>query len=140
MNDLREIIREPSFLEKMGFVPRDDGTADVDRWVWYEKTFDSIDSQLRFIVQVEFELAISDNRVLRVSDNFSYSFNGVYLRVIDRQMERWHDQMYDDERESPREIDRYEVNITTVTQLRALCRMLSPSPHTWGRGLAPIIR
>ena len=125
MNDLREVTREPTFLEEMGFVRRDDGTADVVRWVWYEKTIDSIESQVRFILQVEFELSISDNPFVPRIDNFSYSFNRVYLRVIDRQLVRWDNQSYDQETERPREIDRCEVNIATLTQLRALWRMLS---------------
>ncbi len=87
MNDLREITRQPLFLEKEGFVRRDEEITDVVRWVWYEKTIDSIDSQVRLVLQVEFELSISDNPFVRTIDNFSYSFNGVYLQIIGRQME-----------------------------------------------------
>lgn len=124
MNDLREITRAPSFLEKAGFVEREEETTDVVRWVWYERTIDSIESQVRFVVQVEFELSISDDPFVRTSDNFSYSFNGVYLKVIDRQMQRWDSQSYDEETEVPREIDRFQVNVSTLAQLRSLCKML----------------
>jgi len=97
VNDLREVTREPYFLEKAGFLRRDEETTDVDRWVWYERTIDSIESQVTLILQVEFEMSISDNPFVRTSDNFCYSFNGVYLKVIERQMERWDSQSYDEE-------------------------------------------
>jgi len=84
MNDLREITREPYFLEKAGFVRREEETADVVRWVWYEKT---IESQVTFVVQVKFEMSISDDPFVKTSDNFSYSFNGVFLKVIEEQSE-----------------------------------------------------
>lgn len=111
-------------MEKAGFVEREEETTDVVRWVWYERTIDSIESQVRFVVQVEFELSISDDPFVRTSDNFSYSFNGVYLKVIDRQMQRWDSQSYDEETEVPREIDRFQVNVSTLAQLRSLCKML----------------
>lgn len=143
MNDLREIPREPLFLEKAGFVRRDEETSDVVRWVRYEKTLESIDSQVTLVLQVEFELSISDNPYVRTIDNFSYSFNGVYLKIIERQMETG-DSESDDEatyltnphilplgasmkaimKEEPREIDRSELKVTTRAQLHSLCRMI----------------
>ncbi len=139
MNDLREITRYPSFLEKAGFVEREEHTTDDVRWVWFERTIDSIESQVRLILQVEFELSISDDPFVRTSDNFSYSFNGVYLKVIDRQMERSDSQSYDEEtfmekplippldvlmEEEPREIGRFELKVSTLAQLRSLSKML----------------
>ena len=119
MNDLREITSYPSFLEKAGFVEKEEHTTDVVRWVWFEKTIDAVESQVRLVVQVEFELSISDAPFVRTRDNFSYYFNGVYLKVIDRQMER-----LDEETELPREIDRIKINVSTRSQLRSLCKML----------------
>lgn len=143
MNDLREIAREPFFLEKAGFVRRDEETTDVVRWVWYERTIDSIESQMRLILQVEFEMSISDNPFVRTSDNFSYSFNGVYLKIIERPAETADSRSYEREeffkhprilplndfadlvmKEEPREIDRFELKVSTLAQLRSLCKML----------------
>jgi hypothetical protein len=101
-------------------------TSDVDRWVWYERVIGSLEDRVRLVVQVELEMSISDNPFVRTSDNFSYSFNGVYLRVIDGQMDRLDDQACDDEFEFEvdREIDRFRINVSTLAQLRSLCKML----------------
>ena len=125
MNDLCDIEREPAFLEKIGFVRQDCESSDTVRMVWYERTIDSSESQVRFIVQVEFELTIGDDPSCPSIDNYSYSFNRVYLKVIDRKMRRLDNQFYDDETESPRKIGRVEVNIRTLNHLRMLCKMLS---------------
>lgn len=143
MNDLREITTEPYFLEKAGFVRRDEETTDVDRWIWYERTIDGIESQVTLILQVEFEMSISDNPFVRTSDNFWYSFNGVYLKIIERQMDREDSESADKAsvlknphmlsldafikayvKEEPREIDRIGLNVSTLAQLRSLCKML----------------
>lgn len=139
MNDLREITREPYFLENAGFIRREEETTDVDRWVWYERTIGSIDSEVRLVVQVEFEMSVSDNPFVRTSDNFSYSFNGVYLRIVEEPIERSGTESYDAEtflkkprimplefflKKEPREIDRFALEVYTLTQLRSLCKML----------------
>ena len=143
MNDLREITRYPAFLEKAGFVEREEETTDVVRWVWFERTIDSVESEVTLVLQVEFELAISDDPFVRTSDNFSYSFNGVYLKIIERQMEREDSESADEAsvlknshmlsldafmkayvKEEPREIDRVNLRVTTRAQLRSLCKML----------------
>ena len=127
MNDLREVQKYPDFLERKGFTCRKEESSDCVRSVWFEKSFDSIQSNVRFTVQVEYELFISDNPFCRTSDNFHYSFNGTYLIVIDRQMRRWDNQSYDEETECPREIDRYRLNIETMSRLRSLCEALRGS-------------
>lgn len=143
MNDLREIATEPYFLEKAGFVRRDEETTDVDRWVWYERTIDGIESQVTLILQVEFEMSISDNPFVRTSDNFSYNFNGVYLKIIERPAETPDSRSCEREeffkhprilplndftdlfvKEEPREIDRIGLKVNTLAQLRSLCRMI----------------
>jgi len=124
MNDLREVQNEPEFLEKDGFIYREEESTDSVRWVWYEKAFESIESQLRFIIQVEFEMDIYDEPFASYAENRTYSFNGVYLIVVDRQMQRWDNRSYDEETEISREIDRYKVNIHTLGRLRSLCNML----------------
>jgi hypothetical protein len=143
MNDLREITREPYFLEKAGFVRRDEGTTDVVRWVWYERTVHLVESEVTLVLQVEFELSISDYPFVRTIDNFSYSFNGVYLKITEGQSEADDSQSEDREnflknphimplgafmtafvKEEPREIDRFKLKVNTRAQLRSLCKML----------------
>lgn len=151
MNDFREVTREPYFLEKTGFLRRDEETTDVDRWVWYEKTIDSIESQVTLILQVEFELSISDDPFVRTSDNFCYSFNGVYLKIIERPVETADSRSYEREeffkhprilplndfadlfvKEEPREIDRFELKVSTLAQLRSLCKRLGAKSEAVG--------
>lgn len=143
MNDLREVTREPYFLEKEGFVCREEETSDVSRWVWYERTI--IESEVTLVLQVEFELSILDNPFVRTTDNFCYSFNGVYLRIIEPPVDRG-DRSSERENflkqpgipslnkvlelfgeEEHREIDRFELRVTTRAQLRSLCKMI------WGK-------
>ena len=68
MNDLREVEKEPGFLLRSGFRCREETAAFV-RWVWFEKTIDSPNSQIRFVIQVEFEITISDDPFASYSDN-----------------------------------------------------------------------
>jgi hypothetical protein len=140
MNDLRETTSYPSFLEKAGFVEREEHTIDFVRWVWFEKTIDSVEFQLRLVVQVEFELSISDGPSMRDADNFSYNFNGVYLQILELPVELGDNRSCDREeflkhprtlpvnyffvKEEPRKLDRFELRVTTRTQLRSLCKML----------------
>jgi hypothetical protein len=85
-----------------------------------------------FVVQVEFEMAISDDPFVKTSDNFSYSFNGVFLKVIEEQTEEEETLVEIPHRlpialmmhEEPREIDRLELRVNTLAQLRSLCKML----------------
>jgi hypothetical protein len=131
-------------LEKEGFVRRDEETWDISStWVWYERTV--IESEVTLVLQVEFELSVFDNPFVRTSDNFCYSFNGVYLRIIappvdkgNRSSERENilkqpgtlslEKVLDlFGEEEPREIDRLELRVTTRAQLRSLCRMI------WGK-------
>ena len=125
MNQLSEVTREPTFLEKLGFTCREEDTTDPRRSVTYRKTIDSIGSQVRFVIQVEFEMWIRDDPFATYTENVSYGFEGVYLRVIDRQMEELDDETYDEETEKPRYIGRFKMNIETVSHLRLLCKMLS---------------
>ena len=124
MNDLREVVKAPAFLSKHGFERRDQETTDPVRWVWFERTFDMDQSQVRFVLQVEFELCIHDDVGVSYTDNRDYSFNAVYLEVIDRQMERRDNISYDEETEMPRSIDQYRLKVHTMGKLESLCEML----------------
>ena len=125
MNDLIEVTKEPTFLEKLGFTGREQDSTDTVRWVWYERTIDSYKSQVRFVIQVEFEMFITDDPVASYTDNVSYSFNRIYIKVIDRHMEKSDNQAYDEETENPREVGHFRVNIQKVSELRSICKMLS---------------
>ena len=135
MNDLADVIKEPTFLRKLGFTSREEDSTDARRLFWYEKTFQTADYQVKFIVQVEFEMWLRDDPSASYTDNVSYEFNKVYLKVVDRRMEEYDDEtrgtfdhysyrVYDEESENPRTIGRYPLDIQKVSQLRALCKML----------------
>ena len=124
MEKFYNIEREPEFLVKLGFIRREEDSCDQTRSVWYEKKIQSFDSQVSFIVQIEFELNLYDDPSAAYIDNCIYRFNSVYVRVIDRQMEKLDNRTYDEDTEIPREIDRCELNISTSTQLKSFCNML----------------
>ncbi len=100
---------------------------------------ESIESQATLILQVEFEMYISDAPSVRTCGNFSYGFNGVFLKVIDQQIETSDSQSYDEGtfmewplippldvlmEEGPQEIGRFELRVSTLAQLRSLSKML----------------
>ncbi len=126
MNDLREVTSSPDFLERIGFDEREGSVSSYEHWIRYEKSIQSLESNLRFIVQVDFDLTISDEPHGSYSDNHHYSFNGVFLKVDDRQMDRdyYDNTTFDEETESPRTIDRWPLRIHTVSRLRSFCDML----------------
>jgi hypothetical protein len=135
MNDLAEVTKEPTFLRKLGFTGHEEDSTDAHRSVWYERTFQTADSQVRFIVQVEFESWRRDDPSASYTDNLSYEFKQVYLWVVDRRMEEYDDEtraafhhydyrVYDEESEKPRTVGRFPLNIQRVSQLRTLCKML----------------
>ncbi len=117
----------PDILLVYGFIRRDEETTSSVRSVWYEKIFDQYDSQLRLMIQIEFELDIYDDDSASYTENRIYRLNGVYLVVTDRQMQREGDKKdgyYYEDTENPREIDRCRIKISTFHELRTLCNML----------------
>ena len=121
------LTNRPDVLLENGFIRRDEETTGSVRSVWYEKTFDPHDSQLRLTIQVEFELDIYDDDSASYTENRIYSLNDIYLLVTDRQMEREgdkHSGYYYEDTERPREIDRCRLNIKTFEQLLTLCNMI----------------
>jgi hypothetical protein len=118
---------KPDVLLEYGFIRRDEETTGSVRSVWYEKTLDPYDSQLRLTIRVEFELDIYDDYSASYTENRIYTLNGVDLVVTDRQMQRegdQHDGYYYEDTERPREIDRCRLNIDTFEQLCTLSNML----------------
>lgn len=124
MNDLHDVEKEPEFLIGNGYARREEETTESVRLVWYEKTFGSFESNLRFVIQIEFELSISDAPYASWTENCTYCFNGVYLVVIDRQMRRWDNVTYEEDTECPGRIGRYKLEIHTMSRLRSLCSVL----------------
>jgi hypothetical protein len=125
---LVEYLRNnPDILLVYGFIRRDEETTSSDRSVWYEKIFDQYDSQLRLMIQIEFELDIYDDDSASYTGNRIYYLTGVYLVVTDRQMQsegHKKDGDYYEDTENPREIDRCKIKISTFHELRTLCNML----------------
>ncbi len=135
MKELGDDFREPIFLLKMGFTCKEEDSTDARRLVWYEKTFQADDSQVKIIVQVEFEMCLRDDPSASYTNNVSYEFNKVYLKIVDRRMEEYDDEtrgkfdhydykVFKEESEKPRTIGHYPLDIQKVSQLRALCKML----------------
>ena len=135
MNDLAEVTKEPTFLGKLGFTSREEDSTDSRRLVWWERTFQATDCQVKLIVQVVFEMSLRDDPSASYLDNVSYEFNKVYLKVVDRRMEEYDDKtrgtfghyayaLFDEESENPRTVGRYPLDIQKVSRLRALCKML----------------
>src|SRR4030042_664400 len=118
-------IEKPTFLKRLGFKSREEDTTDTVRWICYERAFQSYESQVKLIVQVEFEKFYRDDPFASYTDNVTYSFNRVYLKVIDRQMDEFDNGTYDDDNEKPRNIGRVRIDVQTVSELRSLCKMLS---------------
>lgn len=96
-------IEKPTFLKRLGFKSREEDTTDTVRWICYERAFQSYESQVKLIVQVEFEKFYRDDPFA------SYTDNGTY----------------DDDNEKPRNIGRVRIDVQTVSELRSLCKMLS---------------
>lgn len=112
MEDLREVSQEPGFLEALGFVRRDEPTTDAVRWVWYEREFPCEEDHFDLVLQVEFELAISDSIAVSYVENRSYSFNGVFILVRNCNEHQ------------PDGLARKRINVRTMEQLNSLVAML----------------
>jgi len=111
-------ITKPDQLLKLGFTRHEEDTADTVRSVWYRKAFDSIDSNVKIEVEVEFELSISDDPYASYTDNLDYFWNGCFIRVIDRQMDRLSNQDFDEETERPRSVGRLRLKMHTLEELK----------------------
>jgi hypothetical protein len=131
--DLRDFDYEPDRLLSLGYERRDEESADYVRFVWYEKEFSSSESQICLVLQIEYELGLSDDLRASYSANCSYSFNGVYVRVLDRQMEEVDNYTFDEETANPRELGRQRLSVTTLEECDALAKLLRPGlrPGLW---------
>ncbi|MBN1601229.1 MAG: hypothetical protein JW915_06450 [Chitinispirillaceae bacterium] len=124
MNELNEVEKEPAFLYERGFQRRDDEPCGSTNWAYFEKEFKSDESQVCFLVQVLFEVCTCDDPGYTIIELTSYSFNGVYLKVIDRQMEALDSRFFDDETEHRRKVGKWPLDIKTTAQLDTFCNLL----------------
>jgi len=128
-SDLWIVDDTPDFWLKYGFTRNDEPTTDNVRWVRYEKAFSHDRSQVRLVLLVEYQLSISDNPNVPTNENYEYSFEGVYLKIVDRRMEREGNLPYDEDTERPRIIDKYQMDIETADKVFELAEMLSKKPE-----------
>ena len=116
MNELIFYSSDPRALEKEGFVNREEFEG-ANGHAWLERRLTSAESQVGFIIQIEFELDVDGH-------GNHYSFIGVYLAVVDRQMERANSMEYDEETEVPKEVGRWSLSCRTLEEIKELCRLL----------------
>ena len=122
IEDLNEIENEPTFLKTLGFKKVEQDTTEPLRTVWYHAKFQSDKSQIRLIIRIEFEVYITDDPL--IDNEPSYSFNGVYLIVVNRQMEEENNIYFDEQTEKPLTVGSLRLNISTTSELLSLCKML----------------
>ena len=121
----------PNLLLERGYAPRDEHTTDTLRSVIFEKSISSDESQLKLLVQIHFELAISDNVGYDYEENCSYSFNGVYLEVINRQKEPEDNRYFDEESEDPISVGTLRLDVDSLGDIERLIRLLKPHVSLW---------
>ena len=111
---LRNFDCDPDRLERYSFVRRDESSTDSVRWVWFERVLDSNECNLRLVIRIEFELAISDEPGASYRENRSYSFNRVVLEV----------DKVSDEPDKTEFLGEYELNIQTLREVKQLANLL----------------
>lgn len=112
---------KPDELITFGFIRRDEETTDSTRFIWYEKTLKK--GRFSYILQIEFELSISDDPYGSYSDNHSYTFNDIYLRIINEEISNYNisfDSLRDDF-----EVDKIKLNLKSIPEIILFCKMFS---------------
>jgi len=122
---LSDFEDEPGRLARHSFIHRDESSTDNVRKVWFERVFDSDESQIRFIIRIEFELGLSDDLNVSYRANQPYFFNGVVLEVVDRRMQRYDNISYEPDTERPQVVGQYRLAIETLREVKELARLLS---------------
>lgn len=123
MNRINDFTENPDSLLEFGLKRHDEETTDSLRLVWYEKNIYQTHSPLNYILQVEFELLLSDDPFVSYSDNCDYSFVGVYLRIINRGVS-YHETSQNESIEI-KEVDKIELNIGSISELVLFSKMFS---------------
>lgn len=126
MRNLDDFNIDPDELTTFGYERRDEPSTDTVRRVWFEKSFSSQESQFELILQIEFDLGISDNPHVTSAQNHSHTFNAVFLRSINRQMKRINSSIFDEETAIPLEVDRHRLAIKTLDECELLAGLLRP--------------
>ena len=111
--DLRDVAENPDRLLDAGYIRRDETTTDTLRAVVYEKAICSDESQLKLLVQIHF------------------SFNGVYLEALDRQMEPEDNRYFDEESEHPISVGALKLDIDSLGEVERLVALLKPGISLW---------
>jgi len=124
--DLRDVAERPDRLIDAGYTRRDEATTDTVGAVVYEKVISSDESQLKVLVQIHFQLAISDDVGYEYDELCSYSFNGVFLEVQDRQMESEDNRYFDEESEHPVKAGTLRLDIDSLCDVELLVALLKP--------------
>ena len=120
---------EPDRLVRPSFVRRDESTSDSVHLVWFERILDSDESQIRFIIRIEFELGLTDDPHDSSRANESYSFHGVVLEVINRRMRRYDSVTFEPDTERPQVVGQHRLTIRTLREVNQLVQLLRPSLH-----------
>ena len=119
---LQDVAERPDRLLDAGYIRRDEATTDIVRAVAYEKVISSNESQLKLLVQIHFELAISDDVGYEYDEFCSRSFNGVYLEVQDRQMEAEDNRYFDEESEHATSVGTLKLDIESRARSNGFLR------------------
>ncbi len=117
MNELIFYSSDPRALEKEGFTYREEEFDGANGHAWLERRLTMAESQLCFTVQIEFEMDVDGT-------GKTFSFNGVYLMVLDRRMECLDSEGFDEDTASPREVGRWPLPCRTLEEVKELCRLL----------------
>jgi len=122
MDSLKEIDTNPDILIQIGLERRDEETTDTSSLIWYEKIIQPYNSHYQYRIQVEFDLFISDEPFVSHSENYDYSFNGVYLLILSTELEDY--SSLSNKYINNIEFDRIELNIMQISQLIAFIKSM----------------
>ena len=119
------------FLRKEGFKCREQEPDGVEYSLWrtYRKDFKRIDSNVMFRLVIRYMVQIHDDPGGSYDDNHQFFYEDTYLTVFDRQMIDEGglfagDKYYDEETESLRKVDRYEIRVSSYPEIQNLVGVL----------------
>jgi hypothetical protein len=127
---LRDIALDPDQLLGRGYIRVDESTSDPVRRVVYQKAITSDESQLKLLVEIHFELSISDDVGYEYCELCSYSFNCVKLEVLDRQMEPLDNLCFDELTEQSIGVGTLKLGLKSLEEVERLVTLLTPA-ETW---------
>jgi hypothetical protein len=128
---LQDVAERPDRLLDAGYTRRDEDTTDTIRAIIYEKVISSDESQLKLLVQIHFQLAIHDDVGYEYDELCSYSFNGVYLEVRNRQMKAEDNRYFDEESEHAISVGTLKLDIESLGEVERLFALLKPGVSLW---------